>query len=124
MSFDGKISVQNLARKVARLGSCHAFSEVQVSLLVVNFSNSCILNQVQLVTSGWWWWLILSCVLLFCSESGSACHFLLSRVGMRSTTLSTTCGGGDNLLTVILVIPDDHPFEIDYILLSKREFWC
>ena len=57
-----------------------------------------------------------------CSESGSGCHFLLSRVGMRSTTLSITCGGGDNLLAFILVILDDHPFEIDYILLS-RAFW-
>ena len=58
-----------------------------------------------------------------CSESGSGSHFLLSRVGMRLMTLSTTYGGGHNLLTVILVILDDRPFEIDYILLS-RAFWC
>ena len=30
MSFDGKILIQNFVRKVARSGSCNAFSEVQV----------------------------------------------------------------------------------------------
>ena len=88
MSFDEKILIQNFVRKVARSGSCNAFSEVQV--VAVEFG------------------LFLNIFTFF--ESGSGCHFWLSKVGMRSTTLSTTCGGGDHLLAFIL---DDHPFEIE-----------
>ena len=55
MSFDGKILIQNFVRKVARSGSCNAFSEVQV--VVVEFRLSLniftlFFNQVQVATSG------------------------------------------------------------------------
>ena len=93
--FDEKILIQNFVRKVARLGSCHAFSEVQVDLVVIDL----FLLLCSDSDSACHFLLVVVVDLELCSESGSGCHFLLSRVGMGLMTLSTTYGGGDNLLT-------------------------